>query len=89
MCGGRLAIGISFGLLPVGLVPIPVPIPTPDADAVVCCVEWEDNVLKILLLSSLAHCDAAPAVAETALGGVVFLVDTSIILEKVNFTGLM
>jgi hypothetical protein len=84
---------VSFVWLPVGLVPTPDPDPVPVAD--VCCVVCEDKVLKILLLSSRAICDAPPppplAVALVLVVAVVglesFFVDTSMILENVSLTG--
>ena len=90
---------VSFVWLPVGLVPTPDPdpvsTPAPVPDDVVCCVECVDKVLKILLLSSLANCDAPPPPPPPLVLALVlvvglesFFVDTNMILENVSFTGL-
>ena len=89
MCGVRTDgwTSFEFELLSVELVSVPVPVPA--GVLVVCCVVCDDNVLKILLLSSLAAVAvAAEAVVVVVVGAVAFLLDTNIILEKVNFTGL-
>ena len=86
---------VSFVWVPVGLVPIPDSDPDPVPDVDVCCVVCEDRVLKILLLSSFANCDAPPlpppevvlVLAAAAVGLVSFFVDTNMIREKVSLTG--
>lgn len=96
MCDVDTESELSFVWVPVGLVPTPDPdpVPTPVPDDVVCCVECEDKVLKILLLSSLANCDAPPppplvvaVVLVLVVGLVSFFVDTNMILENVSLTG--